>query len=352
MKQIYMDAGKAYKQKNVFKYDDMKRREHMAVRQTAGWYLWTHQLLEVTGPDAAGFLDYICPNSIANLKVGRERYTPILNHDGIIIDDVVVFRMEEHKFWISTLFVAALIRWLESVKEDYKVKYKDISDEWHMYAVQGPKSLEMINSLTEASVEDLKFFSFAENKIDGKDVLVNRAGFTGEKLGYEIYIKADKADFMEEKLAAAAKKFDALEVTEFQVMAWTLPAEAGFYYMRDLHNTNPLEVGLDKGICWEKEFVGKKALQKIKEEGPAREVVGFTTEDADVDIHGMNLSGPGTADSVYKDGEAVGNVIKFVYSYVNEKCNGTIIAKKGALKNGDVVRIRKTDAVICNKVFL
>lgn len=98
MKQIYIDSSKAYKNKNVFKYDDMKRREHMAVRQTAGWYLWTHQLLEVTGADAARFLDYVCPKPIANLAVGKERYTTILNHDSIIIDDVVIFHMEENKF--------------------------------------------------------------------------------------------------------------------------------------------------------------------------------------------------------------------------------------------------------------
>ncbi len=71
--------------KNIFKYDDMKRSEHMAVRNTVGWYFWTHQLLEITGPDVTAFLDYIFPNNIASLAVGRDRYTTMLNEQGEIM---------------------------------------------------------------------------------------------------------------------------------------------------------------------------------------------------------------------------------------------------------------------------
>ena len=98
---------------NVYKYDEMKRAEHMAVRTTVGWYLWTHNILEVTGRDAAAFLDKIYANPIANLKLGRARYTTMLNEKAEILDDVVVFRLDEEKFWISTLFVDKLIAWLD-----------------------------------------------------------------------------------------------------------------------------------------------------------------------------------------------------------------------------------------------
>lgn len=91
--------------KNVYKYDEMKRSEHMAVRSSVGWYYWTHQLLEVTGSDAAAFLDKMCANPIANLAVGRERYTTMLNEQGQIVDDVVVIRLQEETFWVSTLFI-------------------------------------------------------------------------------------------------------------------------------------------------------------------------------------------------------------------------------------------------------
>lgn len=83
----------------------MKRTEHMAVREAVGWYYFTHQLLEVTSADAVAFLDKITANPICTLGVGRDRYTTMLNPAGEIIDDVVVMRLEERWFWVSTLYV-------------------------------------------------------------------------------------------------------------------------------------------------------------------------------------------------------------------------------------------------------
>lgn len=342
--------------KSVWKYDEMKRTEHMAVRKTVGWYLWTHQLLEVTGKDAAVFLDYIFPNPIANLKVGSERYTTMLDHKAEIIDDVVVIRMEEQKFWISTLFMDMLIPWLDSHKGDYEVFYENVTKKWAMYAIQGPKSLDFVNAIVKNPVNDQKFFTIRDNELDGFPVLINRAGFTGEKLGYELYVAPDKCDYLEDKLKEVGKQFDAVEVTEFQIMAWTLPTEAGFYYMRDLRHCNPFEVGLEKGICWDKEFVGKEALLRIREEGPKREMLGFTMEEADVHMNPKSLGGPGNP--VLVDGVEVGRVSKFNYSYVKEISIGYILAKKGALKVGDRVQIKSYgmvksyDAVITEKYFL
>lgn len=336
--------------KNIYKYDEMKRAEHMAVRTNVGWYLWTHQLVEVKGPDSAAFLDKLCAKPIGNLAVGRERYTTILNEQAEIIDDVVVFHVEGQVFWVSTLFANKLMAWMGQHSEGFQVEYAHITDQYHMYAVQGPKSKDMVNALVKNSVDDLKFFSFCDNEIDGIPVKINRAGFTGEKLGYEIYAAADQADAMEAKLKAVGDKFGAVEVTEFQVMAWTLPTEAGFYYMRDLNHTNPFEVGLDKGIDWEKDFIGKEALLKIKEDGPAREMLGFTVDEADIYIRSKHLGGPG--EPVVVDGKEVGRVVKVVYSYVQDKNNGYLIAKKGALKAGDKVKLHGYEAVITEKNFL
>ncbi len=336
--------------KNVYKYDEMKRKEHMAVRENVGWYLWTHQLIEVTGDDASAFLDELFTKSIATIKVGKERYTTMLDEKGEIIDDVVVFRMGEQKYWISTLFATYMQAWMEKHRGDYRVIYENITPQYHMYAVQGPKSRDMVNALVEKPVDDLKFFSFEENKAGDLKVMVNRAGFTGEKLGYEIYVAADQADTMEEKLRAAGEPFGAVEVTEFQVMAWTLPTEAGFYYMRDLRHANPLEVGLDKGIDWDKEFIGKEALLRVKEQGPAREMLGFTVDEADIYIQSRHLGGPG--EHVIVDGEDIGRVVKLVYGYVKDTNIGYILVKKGVLKPGDHIKLHGFDAVVTEKYFL
>ena len=141
-------------------------------------------------------------------------------------------------------------------------------------------------------------------------------------------------------------------MTEFQIMAWTLPTEAGFLYMRDLAHTNPFEVGLEKNINWDKDFIGKAALLKVKEEGPKREIVGFETLEDDIYIRAKQYGGPG--EPVYIDGEEeeVGRVSKMVYSYVKEVNNGYILAKKGALKVGDKLKIHGYDVVITQPKWL
>jgi len=338
--------------KNIFKYDEMKRSEHMAVRNTVGWYFWTHQLLEVTGPDVVAFLEYMYPNDVASLAVGRNRYTTMLDEQGEIIDDVVIMRKSEDVFWVSTLFATKTDDWWYFHQGDFDVEWSEITDEWQMYAVQGPKSKEMVEGLVKDSIADLKFFAHMENEIDGIPCLINRAGFTGEKWGYEIYVNPDDCEALEALLKPAAEKLGGLEVTEFQIMAWTLPTEAGFLYMRDLAHTNPFEVGLEKNINWDKDFIGKAALLKVKEEGPKREIVGFETLEDDIYIRAKQYGGPG--EPVYIDGEEeeVGRVSKMVYSYVKEVNNGYILAKKGALKVGDKLKIHGYDVVITQPKWL
>ncbi len=332
--------------KNIFKYDDMKRGEHMAVRKTVGWYYWTHQILEITGPDVTAFLDYMYPNNIASLSVGRDRYTTMLNENGEIIDDVVIMRLAEDKYWVSTLYATKTDDWWYYHQGDFDVDWTEVTDDWSMYAVQGPESKKVIEALTGAPVDDLKFFMHRNAEIAGKAVIINRAGFSGEKLGYEIYVAADERDDVEAALAAEAEKHGGREVTEFQVMAWTLPTEAGFFYMRDLGHTNPFEVGLAGNINWDKDFIGKDALLKVKENGPAREMLGFEVPEADIYIRSKQYGGPG--EPVFVDGEEeeVGRVSKLVYSYVQEKNIGYMLVKKGVLKAGDHVKLHGYDAVI------
>lgn len=339
--------------KNVYKYDEMKRSEHMAVRTTVGWYLWTHHLVEVVGADVDAFMDHFFANPISNLAVGRERYTTMLNDDAEIIDDVIIFRKAENKYWISTLFAKEMIAWFDARKGAFQATYQDVTAQYHMYAIQGPKALEMMNALLKNAVDTLRFYSFSDfdqNEIDGIPVMVNRAGFTGEKIGYELYIPAEKADEIENRLQIEATKLGGKEVTEFQIMAWTLPTEAGFYYMRDLRHCNPLEVNLGKGINWGHDFIGRDALMQVRDAGPEREMVGFTIETADIRIASKHLGGPG--EPVFVNGEEVGRVAKLVYGYVKETNIGYIFAKTGALKPGDKVTIHGYEAVICEKRFI
>ncbi|MCR4951472.1 MAG: aminomethyltransferase family protein [Solobacterium sp.] len=340
--------------KNIFKYDDWKRSEHMAVRECVGYYLFTHQLMEVSGPDACRFLDYICPNNIASLKVGRDRYTTILNEEGTIIDDVVVMRLEEEKYWVSTLYASNLDDFIYYHSDGYDIDFGEITEDWHMFSVQGPKSPEVMNAILDAPVDDLRFFASRPAKINDIDVLINRGGFSGEKFGYEVYCACDDADAVQEAIDEAVKNAGGKEITEFQVFAWTLPTEAGFYYMRDLNGVNPIEAGLDKNIVWDKDFIGKDALLKVKENGPAREIVGFevTDENEDFYIRSKQYGGPGEPVFIEGEEEEVGRVSKLVYSYLKNVNNGYILAQKDKLKIGDEITIHGTKCVITEKNWL
>ena len=340
--------------KNIFAHDEMKRAEHMAVRESVGWYYFTHQLIEVTGADATAFLDYIYPNRIDNLAVGRDRYTVMLNDEGEIIDDVVVMRMDEDRYWISTLYGLKADDWFYFHSDDYDIDWTEVTEDWAMYAVQGPKSREALDKIAETPVDDLKFFQHTANVIAGCDVIVNRGGFSGEKLGYEVYCAMDDYETVEKAIAEACAELGGREVTEFQVFAWTLPTEAGFYYMRDLAHTNPFEVGLEKNINWDKDFIGKDALLKVKEAGPEREMVGFIVTDPNEDFYIRSKQYGGAGEPIYIDGEEeeVGRVSKLVYSYVKDVNNGYILAKKDKLHVGDKVMAHGFEITITEKNWL
>jgi aminomethyltransferase len=336
--------------KNVYKDDSMRREQHEAVRNAVGWYYFTHYLLEVTGADATAFLEKMFPNPISTLKPGGARYTTMLSEDGLIIDDVIVFRLEENKYWVSTLYIRHMIPWFDAHKGDSDVEYRDITGSTDMYAVQGPKSKDLLNSFLAESVDDQKFFTIRDNKIGDVPVKISRAGFTGEKLGYEIYVAPENKELVEAKLAENGEVFGAVQVTDFTVMVWTLPTEKGFYLMCDIGGANPLEVGFENGIYWSKDFIGKEALEKIKSDGPKRTMFGFTTDEDDVHILPRNLGGPGTV--VILNDEKVGRVTKFTYGYTAGKSIGYALVDASKAKVGDRVDLNGYAATLTERVFV
>ena len=146
--------------------DESLRTQHNAVRTTVGWYDFTHRLFEVTGPDALKFLNKMYLSNLDNLAVGRARYTPMLDEYGWICDDVIIFRLAEDTFWVSTLYGKDLVRRYGWYIDAYDVAYVDRIKEVRMFAVQGPKSPEVMDAVIDGSVEGMKFFSIKEPAMD------------------------------------------------------------------------------------------------------------------------------------------------------------------------------------------
>lgn len=333
--------------KNEYLSDPDKKAQHDAVRNSVGWYLFTHQLMEVTGEDATAFLDMIYVGPIAKAKIGAAKYTTMLNEDGNIIDDVMVFRLEEHKYWVSTLYLEELEEWFDEKSEGYSVDYEDITDDIEMYAIQGPRSRDFLDTILESSIEEQRFFTIADNKIDGTSVKVARAGFTGE-LGYEVYIERDKAGLLEEKLTEHGGAFEAMRITEFQVMVLTLPSEKGYALMCDIGGANPLEVGFDFSIDWEKDFIGKPALEKVRTEGAQRQLLGFTVENDEAHIASRHKGAAGEA--VLFEGEEIGRVTKYTYGFTVGTNIGYALVNN-EVGPGDTVFLNGNSAILTTRIW-
>ena len=300
--------------------DESLRSQHNGVRNNVGWYDFTHRVVEVSGPDAMAFLNKMYVANLEKQGVGKAKYTTMLDEDGWICDDVIIFRLAEDKYWVSTLYMKDLLMRYGWYADAFDVEYRDITEEWRMYSVQGPKSTELVNLVINDPVDDLKFFNIRDTGLGDIPMKVARSGYTGEKFGYELYIPIEHAAELEAKLTAEGDKLGATHVTEIDVMAMTLPAEAGFYLMLDLRRLTPFEAGFDGTIDWKKDFVGKKAARKLRRVEPRRKLVGIEIPDYDAVIYG----GPHGA-VVEKDGKPVGRVTKFTYGYTVEKNIGYAI---------------------------
>lgn len=321
------------------------RKEHEAIRNAVGYYDFTHKLLEVKGADARAFLDKMFIAAISKAKVGEAKYTTMLNEDGIIIDDVIVFHIEEDLYWVSTLYIDELIAWFDAHKAGEDVSYREITGITTMYAVQGPNSRAVLNAMLAESIDDLKYFHIRDNKIEGVDVKIARSGYTGE-LGYEIYCKPEDSAFIEVKLEKFGKEYGITKITT-DVIVTSLPREKGFVLMSDLAGCNPLEVGFGWTIGWDKEFVGKEALLKVKEEGAKRDLIGFVVEDAAAEV------APGAVVKV--NGVDAGKVTMFTYGFTVEKNIGFALVDKAVAKAGDSAVIvdngKEIPAALTERIF-
>lgn len=330
----------------LFKDNEVARKEAKAIRENVAWYRWTHDLIEVKGKDSDAFIEYLYVNNMSKAVIGKTKYTTMLNEDGKIIDDTIVMHMGENLFWVSTLYAPQFIKWADAHKGSYEVEYRDISREIDMYAVQGPNSLKMMNALLDTPIDEMKRFSIADNKMSGIDVKIHRSGFTGE-LGYEIYADIADTEKVEGILRAAEKDFDAIEVRTLEVYVRSVPVEKGFALRQDMYGLSPYECDLGWSVCLDKDFIGKEALIKEKEEGSRYKLVGLEyLAESYEDIAQKEI--------VYKNGVPCGFVRAAIYGYTVEKNIGFAVMEARKVVIGERVTVGDNDspAIVCEKTFI
>ncbi|ROL58388.1 glycine cleavage system aminomethyltransferase GcvT [Bacteroidetes/Chlorobi group bacterium Naka2016] len=257
--------------------------EHLAVRKSVGVFDVTHMgEFEIVGPDALNFVQKVTTNDASKLFPGKVQYSAMCYHHGGIVDDLLVYKLDENKFMfvVNAANIDKDYNWcLENAKE-FNVEVKNISDEINLLAVQGPNSLKTLQKLTDVNLEEMKYYTFTEGKLADIEMIISRTGYTGE-LGFELYFRGDfeVAKKLWDAIFEAGKEFN-IEPVGLGCRD-TLRLEKGYcLYGNDIdETTNPIEAGLGWITKLEKgSFNGSDVIAKVKEEGPKRKLVGFVGE--------------------------------------------------------------------------
>ena len=235
--------------------------EHQVVRSKAGLFDVSHMgEFIVSGSDAELFLQKIAINDVSNLKVGQAQYTAMCYEDGGIVDDLIVYKFEgKYMLVVNSSNIKKDMEWLK--KNVFgNIEISDISRDTGLLALQGPKSKDILQLLTDEDLDTLKFYNFSTGKIDGIEATISRTGYTGE-LGYELYIHSDHIADIWDKLLEVGKNHGMDPVG--LGCRDTLRLEMKYLlYGNDINEkTSPLEAGLGWITKLNKDhFIGKNTI--------------------------------------------------------------------------------------------
>ena len=262
--------------------------EHKAVRTDCGVFDVSHMgELEVEGPRAQGLLQSLLSNDLERLEDGQAQYTLLTNDSGGIVDDLIVYRLSPFRF---LLIVNAANRegdfeWMRD-REIPGSDVRDVSDEYGLLAVQGPRALDRLG------LPDAPAFSFAEGELDGLACMINRTGYTGEQ-GVELMVPVEDAGDLWDRVVARGAKPAGLGARD------TLRLEVCYpLHGNDIGpETDAISAGLGWVCALDKDFTGADELRKIKAEGPRRRLVAFVMQERAIPREGMGIDGGGEVTS-------------------------------------------------------
>lgn len=314
-KSPYFEATRRYGAKEFSVYNKMYLPMGYSDPETEFWNLvnnvnlWdvaAQRIVEITGPDALSFTNLLTPRDLTKCAVGQCKYVVIASQDGGILNDLVLLRLDEGRFWLSRAD-GDILMWAQGVAVNAHMDVEICEPEVAPLQVQGPKSRAVMENLFDGVVRDLAYYACTETELNDSPVIVSRTGWSAE-LGYEIYLRdSARADELWEAVMAAGKPFGIAPAATSRIRR----IEAGILdYGVDMNaGTNPFEVGLDRLVDLDQEadFIGKATLRRVKSEGVERKLSG-------IEIHGEPLSPNEDFWPVRHGGRRIGQVTSCVYS--------------------------------------
>jgi len=325
--------------------------EHEAVRNRAGIFDVSHMgEFIVKGPDAITLVQLVSTNDAGMLYNGKVQYSCMTNEKGGIVDDLLVYRLDEQSFLLVVNASNIQKDWdhISGHAKGMNVELKNISDETALIALQGPKAVHILQVLTDIPLAEMEYYTFARGWVGGFDnVLVSATGYTGAG-GFEIYCKNEQAVSLWQQMMKAGESYG-LAPAGLGARD-TLRLEKGFcLYGNDINDdTLPLEAGLGWITKFNKHFVSDDILQKAKQEGLSKRLVGFEVVEKGIARHGYPI-----ADA---ENRVIGEVTSGTQSPTLKKSIGMGYVSPAFAKPGSeifvIVREKPVKAVVCKLPFL
>lgn len=255
--------------------------EHMAVRTSVGMFDVSHMGdIRLAGRQALAAVQHISMNDASRLAVGQARYSALLYPRGTFVDDVIVHRLGEDEY---LLVINAGTRekdfnWVRDNTRQFDCTVENLSDDFTQIAIQGPKGVDVLQKLTDADLNAVKFYWVTRGTVCGlRNILIARTGYTAED-GFEIYIPADESTSARvwNEILHAGKEFGLVPCGLGARNTLRLEGKLPLYGHEISETINVWEAGLDRFCKMEKpEFVGRAALEKAKAAGVTRTLVGL-----------------------------------------------------------------------------
>lgn len=309
--------------------------EHNAVRNACGVFDVSHMgEVFVSGPEAEKFVNYIFTNDVTGLTAGGILYGMMLNPNGGVVDDLLVYKRGENDFLlvINASNIAKDVDWINSHAGKFDVAVRNVSDEMGEIAVQGPEAESALENILSIPCKELAFYTFKELTYEGKPMIVSRTGYTGED-GFEIYSDHETIRNVWDKLIASGKVAPCgLGCRD------TLRFEVGLPLYGDelADDITPVEACLSMFVKLDKpEFIGREVIARQKAEGAPRKLVGLELLDRAIPRHGYEV--------LNADDEVIGYVTTGYRGIsVDKSIAAALIKTPYAVKDNELkIRIRR-----------
>jgi len=265
--------------------------EHEIVRTGVGVFDVSHMgEFLLTGENALALIQKVTSNDASTLEIGKAQYSCLPNKDGGIVDDLIVYKMKENQYLlvVNASNIEKDWNWISSFN-DLGVEMKDLSDDYSLLAIQGPKAVEAMQSLTSINLSEIKYYHFEVGNFAGiEDVIISATGYTGSG-GFEIYCKNSEVEQVWNRVFEAGAAFGIKPIG--LAARDTLRLEMGFcLYGNDINDTtSPLEAGLGWITKFTKDFVNSENLKKQKEAGVTKKLVGFELTERGIPRHDYEI---------------------------------------------------------------